>query len=80
MIAILADESSDGSTIPNPVDFFDNIASDVDKEPDIPKDVLLSIDVFRRKQAKSTIDVWWLYDDGGLTMLIPYIIATRKCW
>ena len=24
------------------------------------------------------IDVWWLYDDGGLTLLLPYILTTRK--
>lgn len=24
------------------------------------------------------IDVWWLYDDGGLTMLLPYILSTRE--
>ncbi|XP_042225258.1 bumetanide-sensitive sodium-(potassium)-chloride cotransporter-like isoform X2 [Homarus americanus] len=35
---------------------------------------------FTRKQAKGTIDVWWLYDDGGLTMLIPYILTTRAVW
>lgn len=23
------------------------------------------------------IDVWWLYDDGGLTLLLPYILTTR---
>ena len=23
-------------------------------------------------------DVWWLYDDGGLTLLLPYILTTRK--
>ena len=22
--------------------------------------------------------MWWLYDDGGLTLLIPHIIHTRK--
>jgi solute carrier family 12 sodium/potassium/chloride transporter 2 len=32
------------------------------------------------KQDKGTIDVWWLYDDGGLTMLLPYIISTRPNW
>ncbi|KAG5681038.1 hypothetical protein PVAND_010504 [Polypedilum vanderplanki] len=32
------------------------------------------------KQEKGTIDVWWLYDDGGLTMLLPYIISTRPNW
>ncbi|ROT80478.1 sodium-chloride cotransporter isoform 1 [Penaeus vannamei] len=35
---------------------------------------------FTRKQPQGTIDVWWLYDDGGLTMLIPYILTTRSNW
>jgi len=26
------------------------------------------------------IDIWWLYDDGGLTLLIPYILSKRKQW
>lgn len=34
----------------------------------------------RRKQKRGYIDVWWLYDDGGLTVLIPYIISTRNHW
>ncbi|XP_074110335.1 sodium chloride cotransporter 69 [Cotesia typhae] len=46
----------------------------------ISKDILTSITKFRRKQKKSTIDVWWLYDDGGLTLLLPYIISTRRHW
>lgn len=32
---------------------------------DLPKDVLNSLTRFQRKQKKGTIDVWWLYDDGG---------------
>lgn len=31
-------------------------------------------------QEVGTIDVWWLYDDGGLTMLLPYIISQRSAW
>ncbi|RXG69060.1 Solute carrier family 12 member 2 [Armadillidium vulgare] len=27
-----------------------------------------------------TIDVRWLYDDGGLTVLLPYILSTRTQW
>lgn len=38
------------------------------------------LDMFKRKQPKGYIDVWWLYDDGGLTMLLPYIISTRNSW
>lgn len=45
----------------------------------LPKEVLGNIDYFRKKQ-KGTIDVWWLYDDGGLTMLVPYILNNRKDW
>lgn len=35
---------------------------------------------FKKKQMKGTIDVWWLFDDGGLTLLLPYILTTRKKW
>ncbi|KAI1889675.1 hypothetical protein AGOR_G00165400 [Albula goreensis] len=35
---------------------------------------------FQKKQVKGTIDVWWLFDDGGLTLLIPHILTTRKKW
>ena len=27
-----------------------------------------------------TIDVWWLWDDGGLTMLLPHIMTKEKFW
>uniref|UniRef100_A0A3P8UH95 Solute carrier family 12 member 1 n=1 Tax=Amphiprion percula TaxID=161767 RepID=A0A3P8UH95_AMPPE len=35
---------------------------------------------FKKKQPKGTIDVWWLFDDGGLTLLLPYILTNRKKW
>lgn len=35
---------------------------------------------FKKKQGKGTIDVWWLFDDGGLTLLIPYLLTTKKQW
>ncbi|MBZ3872844.1 Solute carrier family 12 member 1 [Sciurus carolinensis] len=35
---------------------------------------------FKKKQGKGTMDVWWLFDDGGLTLLIPYILTLRKKW
>lgn len=45
-----------------------------------PKEVLQNVNQFLRKQRKGTIDVWWLYDDGGLTMLVPYLLSTRSNW
>ncbi|XP_062565701.1 bumetanide-sensitive sodium-(potassium)-chloride cotransporter-like [Armigeres subalbatus] len=38
------------------------------------------LSMFREKQPAGYIDVWWLYDDGGLTVLLPYIISTRSKW
>ena len=30
-----------------------------------------------KKQKEGTIDVYWLYDTGGLTLLLPFIINSR---
>ncbi|XP_063908850.1 bumetanide-sensitive sodium-(potassium)-chloride cotransporter isoform X1 [Zophobas morio] len=46
----------------------------------IPTFAMDNMTLFRNKQNKGNIDVWWLYDDGGLTMLLPYIISTRQAW
>ncbi|XP_066994465.2 bumetanide-sensitive sodium-(potassium)-chloride cotransporter isoform X2 [Anabrus simplex] len=48
-----------------------------DGEP-LSRELFNSITQFQRKQKKGYIDVWWLYDDGGLTLLIPYILSTRS--
>ncbi|XP_013113725.2 bumetanide-sensitive sodium-(potassium)-chloride cotransporter isoform X2 [Stomoxys calcitrans] len=47
---------------------------------ELPKDVLNQLSLFTRKRSHAVIDVWWLYDDGGLTLLLPYIISTRRTW
>ncbi|CAG7828067.1 unnamed protein product [Allacma fusca] len=44
----------------------------------VPHDVLTRVDQFTQKQQKGTIDVWWLYDDGGLTILLPYLLTMRS--
>ncbi|XP_028665205.1 solute carrier family 12 member 3 isoform X1 [Erpetoichthys calabaricus] len=36
--------------------------------------------VFQSEQGKKTIDIYWLFDDGGLTLLIPYLLTRRKRW
>ncbi len=30
-----------------------------------------------RTRKEGTVDVYWLYDDGGLTLLLPHILSTR---
>lgn len=51
------------------------------KDTIINKGALLSMNVFQSKLSSSTvIDVWWLFDDGGLTLLLPYLLRRRKRW
>lgn len=47
---------------------------------DLPKEILTELSQFRRRRSNAVIDVYWLYDDGGLTLLLPYIISTRRTW
>ena len=48
---------------------------------ELPKEIIDELTRFTTKQRKdAVIDVWWLYDDGGLTLLLPYIISTRRNW
>merc|ERR1712147_409687 len=44
----------------------------------VSQDVIADINQFQAGKRSGTIDVWWLYDDGGLTLLLPYILTTRQ--
>jgi len=56
-----------------------SVYQDTEGRP-LAKEIVGDITQFqqRTKKRSGTIDVWWLYDDGGLTLLIPYILTTRK--
>ena len=48
----------------------------------VPREILAEYRQFassgpRGLERFDYIDVWWLYDDGGLTLLLPYILSTR---
>ena len=32
------------------------------------------------EDEEGTIDVWWLVEDGGLTLLIPYLLKQHEQW
>ncbi|NXS48424.1 S12A3 protein, partial [Balaeniceps rex] len=36
--------------------------------------------IFQSEQGKKTIDIYWLFDDGGLTLLIPYLLGRKNRW
>merc|ERR1712059_31310 len=45
----------------------------------LSKELVSDITQFQHHDKRTgNIDVWWLYDDGGLTLLIPYILTTRQ--
>ncbi|KAI6237628.1 Amino acid permease-associated region domain containing protein [Aphelenchoides besseyi] len=44
------------------------------------RDLLSSINRFQRKIKKGVIDVYWLYDDGGLTLLVPYLLTQQRSY
>ncbi|XP_021069986.1 solute carrier family 12 member 2 [Mus pahari] len=73
------DEEEDGKTPTQP------LLKKESKGPIVPLNVadqklLEASTQFQKKQGKNTIDVWWLFDDGGLTLLIPYLLTTKKKW
>lgn len=35
---------------------------------------------FKCKQKKGYMDLWWLFEDGGLSLLIPYILKNDRLW
>merc|ERR1719206_1330748 len=45
---------------------------------DIHEAVMADVNQFQVCRRTGNIDVWWLYDDGGLTLLLPYILTTRR--
>ena len=78
-------DSSSGASTPSPTmgrrSRSDQAFTDTScAHEEIPKEVLTAVNQFQRKQRKGTIDVWWLYDDGGLTMLLPFILSNRSQW
>uniref|UniRef100_A0A8C1Z732 Solute carrier family 12 member 10, tandem duplicate 1 n=1 Tax=Cyprinus carpio TaxID=7962 RepID=A0A8C1Z732_CYPCA len=53
-------------------------SKDVDNRKNTVNDQIKT--VFQSKQGKKTIDVYWISDDGGLTLLVPYLLTRRKRW
>ncbi|KAI9527543.1 hypothetical protein NQZ68_029644 [Dissostichus eleginoides] len=73
------DEEDDGKAPTQPLLKKDK------RSPTMPLNVsdqrlLAASQQFQQKQGKGTVDVWWLFDDGGLTLLIPYLLTNKKRW
>ena len=42
-----------------------------------PVDVLADIRQFQDKKRRGNIDIWWLYDDGGMPVMLAHILKSR---
>ncbi|TRY79057.1 hypothetical protein DNTS_033306 [Danionella cerebrum] len=79
-------KSSGRSSIDNPAFEADDVTGTKNDENDRHSDI--SDDgssdqvrtVFQTKQGRKTIDIYWISDDGGLTVLVPYLLTRRNRW
>uniref|UniRef100_A0A8C7U8V6 Solute carrier family 12 member 2 n=1 Tax=Oncorhynchus mykiss TaxID=8022 RepID=A0A8C7U8V6_ONCMY len=55
-------------------------STDITSEGSFNQRLLEASQQFKKKQCKGTVDVWWLFDDGGLALLIPYLLTEKKKW
>ena len=44
----------------------------------LSKALVDEIQIFSSAPKAGTIDIWWIFDDGGLTLLLPHLIKTKK--
>ena len=51
----------------------------VEMGPVNPLEVLVLTDVqqFQDKKRRGNIDIWWLYDDGGMPVMLAHILKSR---
>lgn len=58
----------------------DNIFKIDAKRRKIADGVVNSSDKFRTSIKNGVVDVWWLFDDGGLTLLLSYLLTTKNTY
>jgi len=56
------------------------IQEQLEKESAATDSLARRMNVFNRKYKEARIDVWWLFDDGGLTLLIPHLLRLPKSY
>ena len=55
----------------------ESLASPNQHSPEISEG---GVETSLKEKQRGTIDVWWIYDDGGLTVLIPYLLSLHRAW
>ena len=47
---------------------------------EIPKAIFRSMNQFQVTQKPGVIDIWWLYDTGGICILVGFILRNNHIW
>ncbi|KAL1272040.1 hypothetical protein QQF64_031056 [Cirrhinus molitorella] len=81
----VTDNTGGSSAIDNPAFISDEVGcekDESDRDSDISDDGSNEQvrSVFQTKQGRKTIDIYWISDDGGLTLLVPYLLTRRNRW
>lgn len=50
------------------------------KNTKINQGVLQGVNMFHKAHKNGFVDVWWMNDNGGLSLLLPYLLTKRKYW
>ena len=66
--------------IEEPEDKVNETTKLTDSSVEPPQKSSVDGEVAFEEKPKGTIDVWWLSDDGGLTILIPYFLSIHSFW
>lgn len=77
MVNTIANDSNSTSINITETETMENIQSKSENQ----NKIMTPSRIFLSKQSKGGyIDVWWLYDDGGLTLLLPYLVRSHSQW
>uniref|UniRef100_A0A915J9Q4 SLC12A transporter C-terminal domain-containing protein n=1 Tax=Romanomermis culicivorax TaxID=13658 RepID=A0A915J9Q4_ROMCU len=79
--AVIVDESA--ATAAAKVEVGDEEKREATEETENRKKVSVKseyLEQFRHKIKEPVIDVYWLFDDGGLTLLLPHILTQSKSY
>ncbi|RWS05726.1 solute carrier family 12 member 2-like protein, partial [Dinothrombium tinctorium] len=76
-MAVRVDRIFDSNNMQNKKESIDTLN---EEHLTVPRQVMNSVNQFQRIQKEGTIDVWWLYDTGGIAILIAWILRNNNLW
>ena len=60
--------------------FNDELQGHINEAFEFDNDAAEPMPLTLNRTKNAIIDVYWFYDDGGLSMLIPYLLAQQQSY